>query len=129
MPGSRLTTLKPPLSSVVAVTSLFVPLFLAATAAPATTSLLGFMTVPFIAPVVVDCAIALRAQVRTTKSEAKQNRRDLDMTGELLKIFSNVVDHFARERSGAELTETFENALSCWFRRIAVNNCRRRFLS
>src|SRR5437667_4884065 len=85
MPGSRLLILKPPLSSVVAVASLFVPLFLTLTVAPDTTSLFGFVTVPFIAPVVVDCASTLNAHIANTTREAKQKRRDLYISGELLK--------------------------------------------
>src|SRR6266404_400261 len=85
MPGSRLLTLKPPLSSVVALASLFVPLFLTVTVAPATTSLLGLVTVPFIAPVVVDCAIALNAHIATSTRVVIQNRRELNITGELLE--------------------------------------------
>src|SRR6266571_1992777 len=85
MPGSRLLTLKPPLSSVVAEASLLVPLFFAETVAPATTSLLGLVTVPLIAPVVVDCPSALTAQNAATSREAKQKRRVLVITGELLK--------------------------------------------
>src|SRR5258708_8642927 len=85
MPGSRLLILKPPLSSVVAVASLFVSLFLTVTVAPVTTSLLGFVTVPFMAPVVVDCAIALSAHIAMSTSEVIQNRRDLNISGELLR--------------------------------------------
>src|SRR5438874_13074985 len=102
MPGSRLTTLKPPLSSVVAVASLLVPLFFAATVAPATTSLLGLVTVPLIAPVVVDCAIALIPQNAVTSREAKQKRRNLLITGELLKeirIVENVLRASHRAQS------------------------------
>src|SRR5438094_7462313 len=84
-PGSRLMILKLPLSSVVALASLLVPVFLAVMVAPAITSLLGFETVPFIAPVTVDWAIALSAQIATSTKVAKQNRRVLHITGELLK--------------------------------------------
>jgi len=53
--------------------------------APAITSLLGFETVPLIAPVTVDWAIALSAQIARRTKLAKQNRRVLHITGELLK--------------------------------------------
>src|SRR5215213_3040314 len=56
VPGGRFATLKRPVSSVVAVSSLLVPVFLTATVAPGTTSLLGLDTTPPIEPVVVDCA-------------------------------------------------------------------------
>src|SRR5258708_4550472 len=79
MPGWRLTILKPPLSSAVAVASVFVPLFLAVIVAPVTTSLFGFVTVPFIAPVVVDWAVALSAHIATRAREAIQNRTDLNI--------------------------------------------------
>src|SRR5713226_9703535 len=85
VPGSKLVTLKPPLSSVVAVVSLFVPLFLTVIVAPVTTSLFGFVTLPFIAPVVFDWAIALSAQTASTKREARLKRRDLYISGELLR--------------------------------------------
>jgi hypothetical protein len=68
----------------------------------------------------VDCAIALSAQIATSTNEAKQNRRNLLITGELLKEISIVEDHCAREPSGAELTETSANVLDCLFRR---KNC------
>src|SRR5882672_9437512 len=79
MPGSRFTTLKPPLSSVVAKASLLVPLFLAVTVAPATTSLLGFTTVPLIAPVVVDWAITLSAHDAKINRLTKKARSILDI--------------------------------------------------
>ena len=69
---------------------MLVPLFLTVTAAPTTTSLFGFVTEPFIAPVVVDWAIALSAQTASTKREAKQKRRYLLISGELLKEISIV---------------------------------------
>ncbi|PYS28672.1 MAG: hypothetical protein DMF75_18450 [Acidobacteria bacterium] len=47
--------------------------------------MLGFETVPFIAPVTVDWAIALSAQIARSTKVAKQNRRVLHITGELLK--------------------------------------------
>src|SRR6185295_1875061 len=71
-PGCKLATLKRPVSSVVAVSSLFVSTFLTVTEAPATTSLFGFVTTPPIAPVVVDCAKAI-AQRAITSRPAKQN--------------------------------------------------------
>src|SRR6266571_4714048 len=84
VPGSRLVTLKPPLSSVVALASLLVPLFFAVMVAPATTSLLGFVTVPAMPPVTVPWASAA-AQNAATSREAKQKRRVLVITGELLR--------------------------------------------
>src|SRR5713226_7665263 len=129
VPGFRLTTLKPPLSSVVAVASLFVPLFLAVTAAPATTSLFGFVTEPFIAPVVVDWAIALSAQTASTKREAKQKRRNLHISGKLLKEISTlrtILPASHRAQSELRLPRTLRTACS---KGMTGNKCRRRFLS
>src|SRR6185503_12737270 len=67
MPGCRFATLKRPVSSVVAVSSLFVPTFLTVTAAPGTTSLLGLLTTPPIEPVVVDCAKAIVLSASTNR--------------------------------------------------------------
>src|SRR5688572_29314614 len=66
-PGCRFATLKRPVSSVEAVSSLFVPVLRTVIVAPGTTSLLGLVTTPPIAPVVVDCAnaTALRAKTNT----------------------------------------------------------------
>src|SRR5215831_12310575 len=90
-PGRRLGTLKRPESSVVAASSLLVSLFLAVIEAPTTTSLFGFVTVPPIEPVTVDCAIALTAQNAERMREAKLKRRNLLITGELLRRISNVI--------------------------------------
>src|SRR5574338_1481918 len=58
VPGCRFATLNRPVSSVVAVSCLLVPVFLTVTDAPGTTSLFGLLTTPPIDPVVVDCAEA-----------------------------------------------------------------------
>src|ERR1041384_1586161 len=83
-PGCKLEILNRPESSVVAMSSLLVPAFLTDTVAPGTTSLFGFITVPPIAPVVVLCAMALRANAKTISNEPKLNRTNLVITGELL---------------------------------------------
>src|SRR5690242_14595089 len=67
VPGRRFATLKRPVSSVVAVSSLLVPVFLTVTDAPATTSLLGLDTTPPIEPVVVDCANATALRANTNR--------------------------------------------------------------
>src|SRR5437588_6769505 len=64
--------------------------------APATTSLLGFETVPLIAPVTVDWAIALSAQIARSTKVAKQNRRVLHITGELLRKSKSLKPNCAR---------------------------------
>src|SRR5262249_2219934 len=84
LPGRRLATLKRPVSSVVAESSLFVSMFLIVTEAPATTSLAGLVTTPPIAPVVVDCAKATVQSVSTSKA-VKESFRILDMGNSLLK--------------------------------------------
>src|SRR5205814_1486146 len=82
LPGRKFATLKRPVSSVVADSSLFVSIFFTDTEAPATTSLFGLVTTPPIAPVVVDCAKAA-AQRTTTSTPAKKNFMSFDI-GELL---------------------------------------------
>src|SRR5687767_848068 len=83
LPGCKLATLKRPVSSVVAVSSLFVSRFLTATEAPDTTSLFGLVTTPPIAPVVVDCANAT-AQRASTSRPAKENFMIFDILGNSL---------------------------------------------
>src|SRR5690242_14737804 len=81
-PGCKLATLKRPVSSVVAESSLFVSTFLIVTAAPGTTSLFGLVTTPPIAPVVVDCAKAT-AQSASNSRLAKGNFINLGMGNSL----------------------------------------------
>src|SRR5260370_15249005 len=84
-PGCRFDTLKWPSPPVVAVSSLLVPVFFTVTEAPGMTSLLGLVTTPPMAPVTVDCAIALMAQIATISTEMIDNFRDLHISGELLR--------------------------------------------
>src|SRR5690349_2615328 len=83
LPGCRLGTLKRPASSVVPESSLFVCRFFTVTEAPGTTSLLGFVTTPPIAPVVVDCAKAI-AQTASTRRLAKVNFKVFSILGNSL---------------------------------------------
>src|SRR5215216_4848794 len=96
LPGCRFATLKRPVSSVVAASSLFVSTFLTVTEAPGTTSLFGLVTTPPIAPVVVDCAkaIALRA---STIRHAKESFTIFDILGNSL---SNELKFNVRQPSG-----------------------------
>src|SRR5215213_5052257 len=84
LPGCKLATLKRPLSSVLADSSLFVSRFFTVTEAPDTTSLFGLVTTPPIAPLVVDCAKAI-AQSASTSRPARENLMILDIFGELLR--------------------------------------------
>src|SRR5207244_11633503 len=87
----KLTAVKPPWSLVVRVRDKPVAGFVTVTVAPGTSSPAGFLTVPTICPVLAcDCARATSAQVEMTSREAKENRRDLHWTGELLKEISIV---------------------------------------
>jgi len=79
--------------------------------------LFGFVTEPFIAPVVFDWAIALSAQIATSTKLAKQNRRALHITGELLKEIKIVETKLRAIRRAQTLTEESENVLDCLFRR------------
>ena len=88
------------------MSSLFVPMFLTVTAAPATTSLLGFVTTPPIAPVSVDCAnCAQRTAPEQTRAKRKLYKF-YDIQGNSLgnELTLNAIR--ARWRT---LTETFEN--------------------
>src|SRR6185369_6564137 len=83
LPGCKLATLKRPVSSVVAESSLFVCVFFTVTEAPGTTSLFGLLTTPPIAPVVVDCAKAI-AQRASTNRPASENFMIFDILGNSL---------------------------------------------
>jgi hypothetical protein len=112
----------------VAVSSLPVPLLVIVTVAPFTTSLLGFATVPPIAPVVVDWAHAA-AQNAKTSTGVKQNLRNLLITGELLREIS-IIETLMRTTHRALICLRLpKNLGTAAYEGLTAKKCRTRFLS
>src|SRR5262249_52112850 len=86
LPGGRSGMVYRPSSLALAVRTRPVSLFVTVTLAFATAAPFVSTTCPEIWPVLAcDCANALTAHRASTVSEAKQNRRNLFITGELLR--------------------------------------------
>ena len=74
MPGFKRTTVKCPFASVTVVAVAFVALFFVVTVAPGTTDLVWSVTVPPMAPSVVDCENPARGAANTSqKCESQSN--------------------------------------------------------